>query len=82
MNTPRYPSAKYIFEAFNKEFKVITYNDLLIDQSTIGLKGSPTNVKQVFTKQAIQKAKKVELSPVEAAEKIISEIEEFIGGKK
>lgn len=53
LNTPRYMSVQGIFDAY-REKEVITWTlaDLedTIDQSNIGLKGSPTRVKKSFTK--------------------------------
>ena len=53
LNTPRYMSVSGVFETYSKPMKVIGYEDLkdhpLIDATTIGLKGSPTNILTSFT---------------------------------
>lgn len=50
LNEPRYPSIKGIYEAYNeKEVKVWSVNDIEVDTTQIGLKGSPTQVKKSFT---------------------------------
>ena len=53
LNTPRYLSVGGAFEAYSKPLRVMGYEDLkdhaLIDASTIGLKGSPTNIFKSFT---------------------------------
>lgn len=50
LNAPRYPSIKGIFEAYReKEIKVITADDLDVDKSELGLKGSPTKVVSTST---------------------------------
>ncbi len=53
LNTPRYMSVGGVFEAYSKPYEVLDYNalkdDPLIDPSTIGLKGSPTNILTSFT---------------------------------
>ena len=53
LNTPRYMSVGGIFECYSKPYEVFDYNTLkddpLIDPSTIGLKGSPTNIFKSFT---------------------------------
>ena len=53
LNTPRYMSISGIYECFDKPIHVLTYDALkdepLIDPSTIGLKGSPTNIAKSFT---------------------------------
>lgn len=51
LNNPRYPSVRGIFEAYkegNDCIKVLTLEDLSIDTTQIGLKGSPTNVYRSF----------------------------------
>ena len=53
LNTPRYMSVKGVLEAWDKEIAVYDYNKIkdhpLIDATTIGLKGSPTNIYKSFT---------------------------------
>ena len=53
LNAPRYMSVGGIFECYEKPFEIMDYNalkdDPLIDASTIGLKGSPTNILTSFT---------------------------------
>ena len=53
LNAPRYMSVGGIFECYEKPYEVFDYNTLkddpLIDSTTIGLKGSPTNIFKSFT---------------------------------
>ncbi|MBR3718838.1 MAG: electron transfer flavoprotein subunit beta, partial [Firmicutes bacterium] len=53
LNTPRYMSVAGIFEAYSKPMTILDYEALkdnaLIDKSTIGLQGSPTNILTSFT---------------------------------
>ena len=53
LNEPRYMSVGGIFEAYSKPMEVFDYNalkdDPLIAATTIGLKGSPTNILTSFT---------------------------------
>lgn len=53
LNEPRYMSVSGIFDCYNMPYEVLGYEDLkddpLIDPSTIGLKGSPTNIFKSFT---------------------------------
>ncbi len=53
LNNPRYLSVSGAFEAYSKPLRVMGYEDLkdhpLIDATTIGLKGSPTNIFKSFT---------------------------------
>ncbi|MDO4268907.1 MAG: electron transfer flavoprotein subunit beta/FixA family protein [Eubacteriales bacterium] len=53
LNKPRYMTVSGILDCFDKPVTVLDYNALkdqpLIDASTIGLKGSPTNIFRSFT---------------------------------
>ena len=53
LNQPRYMSVDGIFECYSKPYEVFDYNTLkddpLIDPTTIGLNGSPTNIFKSFT---------------------------------
>ena len=53
LNEPRYMTVLGIEECFDKPLTVMTYETLkdhpLIDATTIGLKGSPTNIFKSFT---------------------------------
>lgn len=76
---PRYMHARGVVEAYEKEIKVLSFEDLKdsLNPAHIGLKGSPTNVFKSFTKQAkglgtVHK----DLSPDEAVQVIIEKLEE------
>ena len=53
LNAPRYMSVGGIYECYSKPYEVFGYetlkDDPLIDPTTIGLKGSPTNIFKSFT---------------------------------
>jgi len=53
LNNPRYMSVSGVFESYSKPMEVFDYktlkDDPLIDPTTIGLKGSPTNILTSFT---------------------------------
>ena len=53
LNEPRYMSVMGIEDCFDKEIRILSYEDLkdhpLIDKTTIGLQGSPTNIYKSFT---------------------------------
>ncbi len=51
---PRYMTVAGVIDAYEKEIKVLGFEDIkeYLNPENIGLKGSPTNVKQSFTKQA------------------------------
>ena len=51
LNTVRYPSVKGIFKAYESDeelVEVLTFDDLNVDETQIGIKGSPTNVHRSF----------------------------------
>lgn len=55
INEPRYPTVKGTMKANRKEIPVWTVNDIDVDAEKIGLKGSPTQVRKIFTpKQRVQ----------------------------
>ena len=72
---PRYMSVKGIVEAYEKEIKIMSFDDLKdsFNPEWIGLKGSPTNVYQSFTKQAKGAGEKFEDLSAEEAVKLIIE---------
>lgn len=77
--TPRYMTIGGIFDAYKKDIKVWGLKDIedKLDISNIGLKGSPTNVKKSFTKQAKGKGVKLEgMTPEEAADAILAKLQE------
>jgi electron transfer flavoprotein beta subunit len=54
LNDPRYMSVGGCFDAYEKEIRVMGYADIadVVDESNIGLKGSPTSVIKSGTKEA------------------------------
>ena len=76
---PRYMNAGGIVDAYNKEIKVLTYEDLKdkLNIEEIGLKGSPTNVFKSFTKEAKGAGTILtDASPDEAVDAIMEKLEE------
>ena len=77
MNTPRYMTPGGIFDAYKKEVTVITRADVEVDDETIGLKGSPTNVAQSFPKQLkAAGVKETSLDSEAAADYIVAKLKE------
>lgn len=70
MNTPRYMNCNDIVDSFGKEVRVVTFDDLQIDASKVGLAGSPTKVHSTFTKEVSAQTETFNISAQEAAEKI------------
>lgn len=74
---PRYMTVDKIMTAFDKDIKVVTYADLSLDLSTIGLRGSPTKVKKTFTKEIHQNKDVLHLDSRDAARKIFETLTLF-----
>lgn len=66
-----------IFNAYReKEIRMIRRSDLKVDDSNIGLAGSPTRVKKSFTKALKGKGTVVTLAPSESATWVADRLEE------
>lgn len=79
LNKPRYMSVSGVFDAYReKKVTKITLADLedVIDKSNIGLGGSPTRVKQSFTKQPKGKGEKFETDADDAVRIIVEKLAE------
>lgn len=70
-NKPRYMHAAGIVGAFDKEVEIWDTTKITVDESKLGLKGSPTKVKKSFTKGAKQAGKLHEVSDAKEAARII-----------
>lgn len=78
LNEPRYMTVGGIFDAY-KGKEVINWGlkDITVDQSNIGLKGSPTRVVQSFPKSVKPAGTKVDLGdPEESASYIVEKLKE------
>lgn len=77
MNTPRYMTPGGIFDAYrSKEVTIFTRADLDVEDSTIGLKGSPTKVAQSFPKSVKAAGVKVTMDSEDAADYIVEKLKE------
>ena len=76
LNTPRYMSVGGVFEAYSKPMTTFDYealkDDPLIDATTIGLKGSPTNIFKSFTPPQKGAGKMLEGAGKETCEELAS----------
>ena len=72
LNTPRYMSVSGIFETYSKPMTVLDYEALkdnpLIDKTTIGLNGSPTNILTSFTPPQKEPGKMLEGNDMKTCE--------------
>ena len=77
MNKPRYMRVGGIVDAYKeKEVEKWTLEDIEVDITKIGLKGSPTKVKKSFTKGAKSAGVKHDVSPQEAGKLIALKLKE------
>ena len=76
LNTPRYMSIGGIYDTYNKPLETYDYEKLkdhpLIDATTIGLKGSPTNIFKSFTPPQKGVGMMLEGDGKETCEKLVS----------
>jgi electron transfer flavoprotein beta subunit len=75
-NKPRYMSVKGIVECFDKKVEIWTVDDIKIDEERLGLKGSPTRVKQSFAKGLKAKGEVYDVDTEQAVGIIISKLKE------
>jgi len=77
LNKPRYMTPGGILDAYqNKEITILTRADLDVEDSNIGLKGSPTRVFKSFTKPVKGKGTVQAMEPAEAAEWLTGQLKE------
>lgn len=77
MNTPRYMTPGGIFDAYRTdEVKVWTLENIEVDKTNIGLKGSPTRVFKSFPKALKAAGTVVQLDPQESADFLLEKLKE------
>lgn len=79
LSEPRYMSVGRIFEAYQAEIEIWTYEDIkeYVDPANLGLKGSPTKVKKSFPKQGKGAGVLLtDLTADEAARAIVAKLQE------
>ena len=76
LNTPRYMTVSGIFETYSKPMTVLDYEALkdnpLIDKTTIGLNGSPTNILTSFTPPQKEPGRMLEGNDMKTCEELAS----------
>ena len=76
LNTPRYMTVAGVFETYSKPMTILDYNALkdnpLIDKTTIGLNGSPTNILTSFTPPQKEPGKMLEGNDMKTCEQLAS----------
>lgn len=77
LNESRYMNVRGIFEAFDEgKIEVWNVSNIDVNESDLGLKGSPTKVKKSFTKGAKTAGKVFDVTPQEAAQIIVDKLQE------
>ena len=74
MNDPRYMTPGGVFDAYKVDIPVWSEKDIPIDESNLGLKGSPTKVFKSFTKALKGQGEQVQLDPQESANYIVEKL--------
>ena len=74
LNVPRMPSLKGKMAAKKAEIKKMTAADLQADENDLGLKGSPTQVKNIFAPEAKKDRKILEGTPEEMVDTLAKEL--------
>lgn len=76
INEPRYMFVDKIFEAYEKEIRVLTMNDLDISIDEVGLKASPTKVYKSFTPKPKEKGEILEGNSREKVKLLLKKLDE------
>lgn len=76
LNEPRYMALDKIFEAYQKQVKILTIDDLDITTAEVGLKASPTRVFKSFSPELNGEGKMLYGTPKEVANKLVDELKQ------
>ena len=76
LNEPRYMNVGNIFATSDNDIKVMSADDIDVDKSELGLKGSPTKVKKSMTKEVKGAGELVKEGPKEAAAYVLGKLKE------
>ena len=74
LNEPRLPSLKGKMTAKKAEIKKWSRDDIMADENDLGLKGSPTQVKNIFSPEARSGRKILEGTPEEQVDALLLEL--------
>ncbi len=75
LNNPRYPSIKGIVQSFQKgEITIWTASDINVDEQKIGLSGSATQVKRIFSPENEKKGIILRGNPKEIVDGVIKQL--------
>lgn len=77
LNEPRMPSLKGKIAAKKAEIKKLGMEDINADENSLGLKGSPTQVKNIFAPETKAERKMIEGTPEEQVDALIEELKKI-----
>ncbi len=77
LNTPRMPSLKGKMNAKKAEIKKMGKAEIKADENSLGLKGSPTQVRNIFAPDIKADRKMIEGTPEEQVSNLIKELKEI-----
>jgi electron transfer flavoprotein beta subunit len=77
LNQPRMPSLKGKIAAKKAEIKKLGMADIGADEDSLGLKGSPTQVKNIFAPETKAERKMIEGTPEEQVDNLIEELKKI-----
>lgn len=74
LNEPRYMKPSLIFKVFQREIEIWKKEDLEIDQTQLGLKGSPTQVRKSVTREIGGAGEVIKTNPKEAVDILLKKL--------
>jgi electron transfer flavoprotein beta subunit len=77
LNQPRMPSLKGKMAARKAEIKTMGMSDIDADENSLGLKGSPTQVRKIFAPEIKAERKMLEGSSDEQVDSLIEELKKI-----
>ena len=77
LNQPRMPSLKGKITAKKAEVKKMGMSDIEADESSLGLKGSPTQVRNIFAPESRTERRMIEGKPEEQVDNLIKELKKI-----
>jgi len=77
LNIPRMPSIRGILQSKNCEIRTLGKDDINADENDLGLKGSPTQVKNIFAPESTAEKKMIEGTAEEKVESLLGELKKI-----
>ena len=77
LNIPRMPSIRGILQSKKCEIRTLGKDDINADENDLGLKGSPTQVKNIFAPESTAEKKMIEGTAEEKVESLLGELKKI-----